>query len=175
MKSYTIQYNGSGACMGAHSYGGNLPDPLPSIATSATYNEIACTPEQAAQPTLWKVENGALVALPPTLAQQAQALIAAGCEIVSAGTPALNGTYSCDDAAQGKLNRMYSLIQRNGGAFPGGLTSLPWPDASGAVHVFPSVTEFLDFEAAIGVFALACEMVKTTGAGSLPTQPVDIP
>ena len=64
--------------MGAHSYGGNLPDPLPSIATSATYNEIACTPEQAAQPTLWKVENGALVALPPTLAQQAQALIAAG-------------------------------------------------------------------------------------------------
>jgi len=124
--------------------------------------------------------NGsALVAYTPptpalTLAQQAAAMLAAGCQIVSTSNAALSGTYACDEASQGRLNRMYSLISRNAGAFPAGLTSLPWPDAFGGVHVFATAAEFLAFESAIGGFVLALDLIISTNAGTLPSLPITI-
>lgn len=128
----------------------------------------------------WSYSGGVFSApappAPPTLAQQAAAAIAAGCAIVSTATPVLSGTYACDDAAQGRINRVYSLIQRAGGnAFPAGMTMLPWPDVSGAIHTFSSVAEFLAFETAVGGYVLALDMIIATGSGTLPTQPVTIP
>jgi hypothetical protein len=130
----------------------------------------------------WAVAAGALMAYtppappPPTLAQQAVAMIAAGLTITSTATPALNGTYGCDAAAQQNIGNMYNLIQRAGGnAFPGGLTSLPWADKSGTPHIFESVSDFLAFETAIGDFVLQCQLVAVTNAGTLPAATATIP
>ncbi|WP_428485937.1 hypothetical protein [Rhodopila sp.] len=105
----------------------------------------------------------------PTLAEQAITAMSAGLTISSAGTPALDGTYACDDTAQANLNSMYNLIQRAGGnAFPGGLSALPWPLLSGAVVTFTSVSAFLAVETAIGDYVLTLDLVVTTNAGTLP-------
>lgn len=134
-----------------------------------------------ANPSGWAVNAGALVAFTapapvPTLAQQAAMAAAAGCQIVSTGTPALNGTYSCAPAAQQNMSSLYNLIQRAGGAaFPAGLTALPFPDAAGGVHIFPTVTDFLAFETAVGGYVLALGLMRVTGTGTLPAQPVTIP
>ena len=112
----------------------------------------------------------------PTLAQQAAAALNAGLNITSNGTPAINGTYACDNAAQAKLNRVYGLIQRAGGnALPGGLSTLPWLLADGKTAVeFTSVAPFLAVEQAIGDYVLALDLIIATGAGMLPAAMVNI-
>ena len=138
-----------------------------------------------ANPNGWAVQSGALVTytppapvvpvVVPTAAQLAQTAIAAGVQITSTSTPALNGTYACDDAAQARINRVYALIQRGGGAvFPAGLTSLPWPDESGALHTFTGVAEFLAFETAVGNYVLALDMIQAANSGTLPSSTVNI-
>ena len=111
----------------------------------------------------------------PTLAQQAAMALGAGLTITSTSAPALNGIYACDDAAQARINRVYALIQRAGGAaFPAALTSLPWPDKSGAMHTFASVAEFLAFETAVGDYVLVLDMIQATNSGTLPSSTVNI-
>ena len=145
---------------------------------------LTVTPTQwaarMANPSGWAVSNGALVAYTPpppvlTLAQQATAALGAGLTITSTNMPSLNGTYACDDAAQARINRVYALIQRVGGAaFPASMTSLPWPDKSGALHTFTSVAEFLAFETAIGDYVLALDMIQATNSGTLPSSTANI-
>jgi hypothetical protein len=106
--------------------------------------------------------------LGPTLAQQAASALSAGLAITSTGTPALNGTYACNPAMQQNMASMYNLIQRAGGnAFPGGLTSLPWPVAGGTV-TFNSVAEFLAMETAVGDYVMQLNLIITTNSGTLP-------
>jgi hypothetical protein len=103
-----------------------------------------------------------------TLAQQAAVAIAAGVTITSTATPAINGVYACDTAAQGNLNSTYNLIQRAGGsAFPAGLAALPWPTAAGVVS-FTRPSDFLNVATAIGDYVLAVTLVQITGTGTLP-------
>jgi len=153
----------------------NLPAPTDLLAVTA-----AQWAARTANPSGWAVSGGALVSytppvVAPTLAQQAAMALAAGLTITSTGTPALNGTYACDDAAQARINRVYALIQRGGGAvFPAGLTSLPWPDKSGALHTFTSVAEFLAFETAVGNYVLALDMIQAANSGTLPSSTVNI-
>jgi hypothetical protein len=116
--------------------------------------------------------------VPSTIAQQAQAMLAAGVTIASTATPALDGTYACDANAQTEMGNMYNLIQRAGGAFPGGLTQLPWPDISNdpaKARVFTAVADFLNFEQAVGDWVLTLKMIVTTGQGTLPSVTVQIP
>ncbi len=111
-----------------------------------------------------------------TLRQQATALLAAGFTIESLSTPALNGTYACNANAQLRLNNMAAQIARAGGtAFPLGLEVLPWPDINGAVHEFPSVALWLDFEQALMNFVTAADIVVMTNAGTLPAASATIP
>jgi hypothetical protein len=150
----------------------------PTPAGAAT---LTVTPAQwEAQSSAFYVAAGALVAgaLPapaPTLAQQAAALLAVGLTITSTATPALNGVYACDDAAQAKLSRVYGLIERAGGAFPAALAAMPWTDQSGAPHVFPTVAQFLALETAVGDFVLACDLIIATNSGTLPPATAAIP
>lgn len=130
---------------------------------------------RVANPAGWVIIAGALSAAQPPLAQQALAMLAAGVTIVSTATPALNGTYAVGPNDRSNLTSMYSLIDRAGGSFPSGLTALPWPDASGAVHTFAKVADFLNFETAIGGWVLVLQLMITTGAGELPSATVTIP
>lgn len=137
-----------------------------------------------ADPSAWAVENGtALVpytAPPPvlTIAQQAAVAVYRGLTIVSAKSPQINAVYACDPAAQQKLNSLFNLIQRNGGnTFPGGLSSLPYPDINGTPRVFTQVEDFLNVETQIGNYVLALYLIETANpeTGELPSNVADIP
>lgn len=85
-----------------------------------------------------------------TLAQQAQALLAGGLALTSTGTPALNGTYGADAATIAYVNSEMTSLLKNG-VFADGSTSVYWPDAGGALHVF-NVAQFEGFAAALAAF-----------------------
>lgn len=128
----------------------------------------------------WTDENGwqcsALATVPDVVAfLAAGGTIAAytataltGCQIVSTGTPALNGTYSIDPGLLNKATSIAAYIVVNG-KFPGGLASLAWPDASGNPHVFPTTASFQAFATALA------DYVTLTDLGQKPAQPSTIP
>lgn len=124
------------------------------------------------------IQAGALVyaVVPPpapTLAQQAQAALLAGVSVTSTSTPALNGTYNIDVPAQAKIAATSAYILRNG-TFYKGQATLPWVDASGTPHVFPSTTIFEDFATKIGDYVYELDMIIASGAGTLPSPSVII-
>ena len=165
--SYYLHYDNSGKTFGT----GFTPDGTFPAET------IACSQSQAENFQCWGVAGGALVAVTPptpTLAQQAQAAISAGFAVTSTSTPALNGTYACDDAHQARINRVQGFIAANG-KFPNGLTSLPWPDITGAVHEFSSTAEFTAFASAVADYVMALDAVIMGISTTLPPAKATIP
>ncbi len=161
-----IKFDASGNCVGSNIYYDAVPDPLPP-------NEIACTEAQAQNPAAWKVSNGALVSVPPTLAQQAQALLDGGFQVTSTSTPAINGTYPCDATTQQQINAEITSLLLNG-TFTDGTTSLVWSDKSGAEHIF-EVTQFKAFATRLAAFVTGCVKATKGRATGLPVQPATIP
>lgn len=88
--------------------------------------------------------------------------------VQSTGTPALNGTYAIDAATTAKINAVVSYIAEKS-AFPDALSPFPWPDASGALHNFPTTASFIAFAEAIADYVTAITL------GQSPTTPLTIP
>lgn len=105
-----------------------------------------------------------------TLAQQAQALTAAGLTITSTGTPALNGVYIVADGVPFGRQDIANEAQyvSTFGDFTNGGTTLAWPLASGAVVTFPNTTEFMAFAKAVAQFRAAILAAVATN-GPLPS------
>jgi hypothetical protein len=103
----------------------------------------------------------------PTLAQQLAAALAAGCQIVSTGTPALNGTYAADAETLLNLVGVETSLTAGQGFPPGGATTIAWFDASGAPHTFTAAA-FTNFADAMRDFCFALDNA------TLPTQPATI-
>jgi len=103
----------------------------------------------------------------PTTAQQAATLLSQGITITSASTPALNGTYSIDAAAQADINAVQTYILTTPGSFPTGAT-MPWIDTIGTAHVFGSTAQFTAFAKAAAQIAAQLTLY---GKGALPTPP----
>ena len=103
----------------------------------------------------------------PTPASLAAAALAAGLTITSTSTPALNGTYACDTQTTLEIAQVDLYVLQNG-TFPGGMTSYPWTDATGGVHVFPNITLYKEWAVAIANFVAACKLAGV-GAGALPS------
>jgi len=137
----------------------------------------AITPGASVAPGWMHDATGFHAPLPPplpTLAQQAALMLAAGCRIVSTGSPALNGTYPCDDKAQNRLGLIQARINAGLG-FPGGASTLGWLDVTGATHNF-TAAQFTVFAAAISDYAYPLEMTALGIAGhATPPQPSTIP
>lgn len=110
----------------------------------------------------------------PTLAQQAAAAINAGVAITSTGTPALDGTYACDDSMQAKINRVAAFIALNG-KFPASLTEMPWPDMSGAIHLFPTTATFQAFASVVASYVVELDAVVMGVSTTLPVASGTIP
>jgi hypothetical protein len=106
----------------------------------------------------------------------AEAQLVAGVVLTSTGTPALNGTYGTDDQTQTDINAIITFIIVNQ-TFPGGGTVLPFPDASGDLHVFPSIASFQAFATAYANYLAEIQIfIKSNGAdGSLPSSQITIP
>lgn len=106
------------------------------------------------------------------LIESAHNALAAGIEVVSAGTPALNGIYTVDQLSQMDIIAIETSINAGKG-FPGGATTLNYPDASGSLHTF-SETQFTDFAAAVRDFVYACKSVISGQSTVAPTSNVTI-
>lgn len=111
---------------------------------------------------------------PPTLAQQAAALLAAGLAITSTGTLGLNATYPTDARTQSKAASI-ELRLAAGLGFPGGTDTFPWVDSAGQWHALTQ-PQFSAIAGAISVFVTACDQViDGYPEGILPTAAATIP
>lgn len=124
--------------------------------------------------TLQPIAVAAPVPPPPTLAQQAAALLAGTVTVSSTSTASLNGTYTITAQDQAHINAVVTGILLNG-SFPEGATTYTWPDSSGANHTFPSTTEFKAFATAILNFVSACFAVIKGVSTTLPNNQLSIP
>lgn len=109
------------------------------------------------------------------VAAAALAAIAGGLAITSTSTPAVNGTYAADQAAQLRINAIETAILKNG-AFPGpNGTQIAYPDAAGAMHVFPSPALFSEFATAMANFVADVDLYAAGAPGAaLPPSTVTI-
>lgn len=117
---------------------------------------VACTQAQAASPMEWTVTGGAVVAATPpapTLAQQAQAALAAGLAVTSLSTPALDGTYPLTAEMQANLSSL-EVYYGKYGTFPNKATTLTIKDMQGNSHVF-TYAEFETLFKALGDYRAA--------------------
>jgi hypothetical protein len=135
----------------------------------------------------WAVSSGILVAYTPppppapTTAEVAQAAydaaVAAGVQITSTGTPALNGIYSL---SQLSLSRITSeqVYLATAAKFTNGGTTRSWLDQTGAPHTFPSTVAFTGFAEAVALYDDALIAALDAGlAGAewvAPAQPAAI-
>jgi hypothetical protein len=112
------------------------------------------------------------------LAQAAyDAAVAAGVQITSTGTPALNGIYSL---SQLSLSRITSeqVYLATAAKFTNGGTTRSWLDQTGAPHTFPSTVAFTGFAEAVALYDDALIAALDAGlAGAewvAPAQPAAI-
>jgi hypothetical protein len=116
-------------------------------------------------------ENYETETTPPALT--AASLIAAGLAVTSTGTPSLNATYAIDPTTQGQIIATEAYIDEYG-TFFGGATTLQYPDITGALHTFPSVTEFRAFAKTVADYVAAVELTANVlTAGGTATWPSD--
>jgi hypothetical protein len=119
---------------------------------------------------------------PLTPQQYYDAAMAAGCAIVSASTPAMNGTYSLIVVPGSTDPKTLILGEQNyialKGTFSNGQTTRAWMDTSGTPHIFPNTAEFASFGEAIAQYVDALQMALATalagGTWQAPAQPVTI-
>lgn len=129
-------------------------------------------------PSGWAVQSGALVAyvppvVPPTLAQQAAALLATGLAITSTATAALDATYPANMTAQAQINAEVTSILLNG-TFADGTSTIEWLDVTGAAHAF-TVAQFKTLATAIGAFVSGCIKCMNGQATTPPSATATIP
>jgi hypothetical protein len=163
MPFYALILDANGLPIGSHVYG-DEPSSLPA-------NEVACTQEQAQNPVAYKVQGGQVAVAPPTLSDQANAMLEAGIQVVSAGTPDLSGTYACDPVTLSRAGNLLAAIAA-GLTIPGGV--IPWADINGAPHSF-TPDQFKSFSGALLAFEMQLAPLSAGAPGSLPTLPVTIP
>lgn len=109
------------------------------------------------------------------IAAEVNAAFAAGLSVTSTSTPAVNGVYAVDQAAQQRINAIETYVLKNS-AFPGSSgTSLAYPLASGAMVVFPSLSVWAEFADAVANYVADLDLYAAGAAGaSLPPPTVDI-
>ena len=159
---YSLHLDASGIGIGSHAYA-EQPASYPP-------GEIACTQAQAQNPGTWQVVSGALVPLPPTLAQQAAALLAAGLTISLSGSLTLSATlFPTDAVTTAKLADMAAMAAR--GVLPLGAAAYPMKDSIGVWHQF-NAAQYQAVAGAIAAYAAALILIadgNPLGATALPS------
>jgi len=109
------------------------------------------------------------------LAILAAAALDAGCQISSAGTPAISGTYPIDTFSWQKMTATALYVQINA-KFPAGQTTWTILDMNGVHRTFPTTASFMETVTAIADYVAQIYML-IDGIGTataLPVQPVNI-
>jgi hypothetical protein len=101
----------------------------------------------------------------------------AGVQITSLSTSAINGIYGISPQTQGNITAEQLYIATKS-TFSNGQMTRNWPDAAGAMHLFPSPGVFTVFAEAIAQYvdalAAALATVQGGGAWSAPSASVTI-
>lgn len=105
-----------------------------------------------------------------TALQAAQRALKMGVSVTSTSTPSINATYAINDAAMSLLGLMYNKIERAGGIFPAGVSTISWSDAAGAPHAFASVPQFLQLED--GLSTIYFQLKEVIATGIVPETPI---
>jgi hypothetical protein len=129
------------------------------------------TPDQIA--AVEAVYSGYDPNAPPTVQQQAQALLEQPVTVVSTSLPALNGIYPIDDATRGEINGIASAINAGLG-LPGGGETFNWADTSGDMHPWPA-TQFTAFAKEVMNYAYTLGQVAQGHGDTLPSATLKIP
>lgn len=102
--------------------------------------------------------------------------IAAGIQIASTATPALNGTYALDQTKQGQITGIVTAITAGKG-LPGDLPVVPWADINGDPHNF-TAADIVNLGKAMEdyIFALSqtASLLRAGQKAEWPAQPVTI-
>ena len=83
--------------------------------------------------------------------------------IISVSTPSLSGTYRCDARTQQDIASVTLYCQVNN-RFPMGAPQLPWRDAAGVPHFFPTIAVWYSFATAIADYVTARTLGQTVPA-----------
>ena len=108
----------------------------------------------------------------PTPAQQYGAAVAAGCEIVSTGTPALDGTYALDAGSISDIQAEQAFIAAYT-EFSTATPTMAWPVVGGAV-TFPTTTAALAVFKALAQYVTGWKQFAASISTAAPSQPVTI-
>jgi len=98
--------------------------------------------------------------------------IAAGCQIVSTGTPAISGTYPVADQSISDMTDEVLSITADGTFIGGGLTEI-WPVSGGSVTL--TVAQFTAVRKAISAWIKGWKQYASGVATTPPASPVTIP
>lgn len=98
------------------------------------------------------------------------AAIAAGLTLNWTSTTALSGTYAIDPVTMGALTTEYNSLNANG-VFPSGTAIKPWPDITGAKHLFSPPNFKLFAPALIKYVSQLGEALTNSLAGQVVTWP----
>lgn len=113
---------------------------------------------------------------PPTLPQQAAAALAAGLTIALSGTMTLAATaFPTDPATTTKIGAVVTTLLATS-AFPGGATSYPMKDATGAWHTF-NAAQYTKVAGALAAYVAALDLIadgNPLGATALPTASITL-
>lgn len=166
-ETHYIEFGPDGVATGS----GFTPDgTLPSGAMS-------CSAEMAMASRGATLSAGAIVPAaprPPTLVQQAYALVAGGLTIVSTGTPGINGVYACDAATRATIAEVVTGIAASHG-FPGNGPTFDFALADRTTIVtFPTTLAFVTVGVAIRDFVYACFQVINGRSVTLPSATVTV-
>ena len=107
------------------------------------------------------------------LAMQAANAIAAGVQVSSTGTPAINGTYALDAQSLANIVAIAAEIA-NGKGFPGGGATYDYPDAAGTFHTFPTTPAFVNFATAIASYVSGWKLFAQGHIQTPPSAPLAI-
>lgn len=146
-------------------------DAIPSGAVAVP---AALYAQLSANPDLRLVAGAAMLPLPkpapaPTIAQQAAAMAATGCQVTSASAPALNDTYAVDPVTILKLTSLSHYISVNG-KFPAGQSVLPWPNAARTrFAAFTSTAQFQQLATALADFVTEIDLAVDGASTTLPS------
>lgn len=133
---------------------------------------VATPPDSATR----KWNGSAWIAATPTTDELLGQKIAAGIQIVSTGTPSLNGTYSLEDEEKQNITGILASIA-NGLGLPGGQSTIPLADMGGDPHSFTAdALKALSKAMADYSYALSTtrSLLNAQQPAKWPAQPVSI-
>jgi hypothetical protein len=131
----------------------------------------------------WAVEGGAFVAYtppeppevptePPSLQDQAAAMMNEPVTVVSQSMPSLNAQYQNDPPTRQHITTI-TMAYNGGLGLPGGGRAFQWWDVDGTTYLWPAM-QFVSFAQAVMNFVYACTQVVNGESTELPSSTLTI-